>query len=93
VPSMEAFQRAVAPALQAELPTMLAMTSNPNPSMGEECRKADLDTTMWEGVRNMDLKASRILSEEVVISWKVHWLWEILPMTSRVPTYFENRVT
>jgi hypothetical protein len=79
--SMEVFQRALVPA------------SNPNPSVGEECRKADLDTTMGEGARRLDLNAARILSEVVAATWKVHQLRDILPMTSWEPGYSKNHVT
>jgi hypothetical protein len=54
-------------------------TSNPNPVVGEECWKADLDTVVGEGARSLDLKAARILLEVVAAMWKVHRLREILP--------------
>jgi hypothetical protein len=78
VSSTEAIQRAVALALQVELPTASVTTSNPDPSVEEECRKADLDT----GVGRM-----------AEATWEVHLLQEILPMTSRVTGYSENPVT
>jgi hypothetical protein len=53
--STEVIQRVVVPALQLELPMTVA--SNPDPSVGKECRKADLDTTVGEDVRCLDLKA------------------------------------
>jgi hypothetical protein len=69
------------------------MASNPNPSMGEECRKADLDTAVGEDARSMDLKAAKILSEVVAAMWEVQRLWEILPTTLRVLGYSENPIT
>jgi hypothetical protein len=54
VSSTEAIQRAVAPALQVELPTASTMASTPDPSMGEECQKADLDMVVWEDARSLD---------------------------------------
>jgi hypothetical protein len=74
VSSTEAIQRATAPALHVELPMTSATTSNPDPSMGEECRKADLDTVVGEDARSMDLKAPRILPEAAVVTWEVHRL-------------------
>jgi hypothetical protein len=71
----------------------LIINSNPDPSLGEECRKADLDMHVGKDARSLDLKATRILPEVVAATWKVHQLWEILPMTSRVPGYSENPVT
>jgi hypothetical protein len=79
---MKAFQKAVAPALQVELPMALATGSNPDPSVGEEYQKANLDLAVGEGARSLDLKAARILWEAVVAMWKVHWLQEILMMKS-----------
>jgi hypothetical protein len=64
VSSMEAFQRAAAPALQVELPMASVMTSNPDPSVGEECWKTDLDTTVGDGDRS--------LPKAVAATWKVH---------------------
>jgi hypothetical protein len=52
---MEVIQRAAAPALQVELPTASAMASTPDPSMGEECQRADLDTAVEEDARSLDL--------------------------------------
>jgi hypothetical protein len=43
----------VAPALQVELPTMMAMTSNPDPAVGEECQKTSLDTSMENPPHNI----------------------------------------
>jgi hypothetical protein len=91
--STEAFQRAPAPTLQVELPTASAMTSNLDPTVGEECRKVDLDTVVWEGTRSLDLKAVGIQAEVVAATWKVHWLREIHNMISWVPGYSENPVT
>jgi hypothetical protein len=69
------------------------MDSNSDPAMGEECRMADLDTTVGEDARSMNLKATSILPEAVAAMWKVHWLWEIFPMTSWVPGYSKNPAT
>jgi hypothetical protein len=69
------------------------MTSNPDSAVGEECQMVDLDTTVGEGARSLDLKAARILSEAVASKWKVHRLWEILPTTSWVPGYSKNPAT
>jgi hypothetical protein len=70
----EVFQRVAAPAFQVELPTASVTVSNPDPAVGEECQKADLDMAVGEGARNLDLKAVRILPEAVVATWKVHQL-------------------
>jgi hypothetical protein len=53
VSSTEAFQRVVTPALQVEFPMASTMSSNPNPSVGEEYRKPNLDTAMGEDARSM----------------------------------------
>jgi hypothetical protein len=53
--STEVIQRVVSPALQVELPTASMMASTPDLPVGEECRKADLDTTVGEDVRSLDL--------------------------------------
>jgi hypothetical protein len=42
------------PALQVELPMASATTSTPDPSVGEEWQKADLDTAVGEDARNLD---------------------------------------
>jgi hypothetical protein len=93
VSSTEAIQRAAMPTLQVELPMASVMPSNPNPSVGEECQKADLVMAMEEDARSLDLKAARILPEAVAATWEVHWLWEILPMALRVPNYSEKLVS
>jgi hypothetical protein len=93
VSSTEAIQRAVASVLQVEIPTASVMTSTFDPSVGEECLQPDLDTSVGEDVRSLDLKAARILSEAVAATWEVHRLWEILPIASRVPGYSEKPVT
>jgi hypothetical protein len=49
-----------------------AMTSTPDPSVGEECLQADLDMGVGEDARRLDPKAARILSEVVVAMWEVH---------------------
>jgi hypothetical protein len=54
VSSTEVIQRAAAPALQVELPTPSAMTSTSGPSVGEECRKADLDTAVGDDARSLE---------------------------------------
>jgi hypothetical protein len=69
------------------------MASTLDPYVREECRKADLDTTMGEDARSLDLKAAKILMEAVAATWDVHRLREVLPTTSRVPGYSENPVT
>jgi hypothetical protein len=46
--------------------------SNPHPTVGQECRKPDLDMNVGEGARSMDLKAARILPKVVAAMWKVH---------------------
>jgi hypothetical protein len=55
VSSTEAIQRAVMLAFQVELPMVSVMASTPDLSMGEECRKADLDTAVGEDARSLDL--------------------------------------
>jgi hypothetical protein len=84
VSSTVAFQRATAHVLQVELPTASTMASNPDPALGKENWKTGLDTAMGEGARSLDLLAA---------TWKVHWLWEILPTASWVTGYSENPVT
>jgi hypothetical protein len=74
------------PALQVELPTTSA-TSNLDPSVGEECQKADLDMAVGENARSLDPKVARILLEVAATTW------EVLPPASRVPCYSENTVT
>jgi hypothetical protein len=93
VSSMEVIQRAATPALQVEIPMMVASTSIPNPSVGEEGLQADLDTTVGADASSLNPKVVRILSEAVVATWEVHRLWEILPTTSRVLGYSEKLVT
>jgi hypothetical protein len=72
--STEAFQRAVMPALLVKLSTTSAIASNPDPAVGEECQKIDLDTAVGEGAKSMDLKVARILPEAVLATWNVHRL-------------------
>jgi hypothetical protein len=55
VSSTEAIRRAAAPALPVELPMVSATASTPNPSVGEECWMADLDTTMGEDAKSLNL--------------------------------------
>jgi hypothetical protein len=40
----------------------LVMTTNPDLSVGEECRKDDLDMAMGEDAKSLDLKVATILS-------------------------------
>jgi hypothetical protein len=72
VSSTEVIQRVGAPVLQVELLT--ASTNNPDPSVGEECRKANLDTVVGEDSRSLDLYVARILPEAVAVMWEVHRL-------------------
>jgi hypothetical protein len=67
--------------------------NNPDPDVEEECQKADLDTTVGEGARSLDLKAVRTLPGVVAATWKVHQLREILPTTLWEHGYSENTVT
>jgi hypothetical protein len=69
------------------------MASNPDPSVGEECQKADLDTVVGEDARSLGLKAARIPPDAVAATWDLHRLRGILPTASRVPDYSENPVT
>jgi hypothetical protein len=50
--------KAVVPTPQVEIPIASVMANTLNPSMGEECRKADLDTTLGEDARSRDLKVA-----------------------------------
>jgi hypothetical protein len=80
-------------ALQVEIPTASVLTSTLNPSMGEECLQADLDTPVGADANSLDLKMAKILSEAVAATWEVHRLWEILPTALRVPDYSEKPTT
>jgi hypothetical protein len=40
----------------------------PNPSVGEECQKAELDTVVEEDVISLDLSAARILPEVMAVA-------------------------
>jgi hypothetical protein len=93
VSSTKAIQRAVASSLRVKIPTASMLASTPDPSVGEECLQADLDTTVGADISSLDLKAARILPEAVAATWEVHRLREILPTTSRVPCYSEKPVT
>jgi hypothetical protein len=93
VSSTAAIQRAAAPALQVELLMASAMASTLDPSVGEECQKADLDMAVGEYARSLVLKAAEILPKAVTAMWEVHRLWEILSTASRLPGYSENPVT
>jgi hypothetical protein len=57
VSSIEAFQRVVTLALQVELPMASAVASNPNPVVGEECWKTDLEVA---GARSLHTVMARI---------------------------------
>jgi hypothetical protein len=74
-----------AAALQVEIPTVAAVTSSPDPSVGEEGLQDDLDMTVGADASSLDSKAARILSEAVLAMREVHQLREILPIASRVP--------
>jgi hypothetical protein len=75
-----------------ELATASATASNPDPVVGEDCWKTDLDTAMGEGAKSLDRVAAKSLPTVVVATWKVQRLWEILPTTSWVPDYSENPI-
>jgi hypothetical protein len=49
VSSTEAIGRAAASALQVDLPMVSATASNPDPTVGEECQKTNLDTAVGGG--------------------------------------------
>jgi hypothetical protein len=72
---------------------MSAADSTHDPSVGEECLQADLDTSVGEDSRRLDPKAVRILPEAVVAMWEVYRLWEILPTASRVSGSPEKPIT
>jgi hypothetical protein len=91
--STKAIQRAAAPTLQVEIPSVVASTSSLDPSVEEEGLQLDLDMTVEADASSLVLKAARILPEAVVAMWEVHRLWEILPTTSRVPGYSEQPIT
>jgi hypothetical protein len=76
-----------------EIPTVVAATSSPDPSVGEEGFHADLDTAVGADTSSLNPKAARILLEAVAATWKVHQLWKIIPTASRVPGYTKNHVT
>jgi hypothetical protein len=90
---MKAMERAAVPTLLVEIPTTSVFTSSPNPSVGEECLPADLDTAVGADASSLDSKAARILPEVLPATWEVHHLWEILPTASRVTSYSEKPVT
>jgi hypothetical protein len=81
-----------AAALQVEIPTAAAVTSSPDPSVGEEGHQDDVDTTVGADASSLDSKAARILSEVVSATREVHQLREILPIASRVPSSSEKPV-
>jgi hypothetical protein len=88
--SVEAFQRAATSALQVDLPTASMIASNSDLTVGEECWKTDLNTTMGEGARSLDCVVARSLPKALAAMWKVHRLREILPKTSWLLGYSEN---
>jgi hypothetical protein len=90
---MEAIQRAVAPTLQVKIPMASASASTPDPSVGEECLQADLDTAVGVDASSLDLKAARIMTEAVMATWEVYQLWEILSTALRMPGYSEKPIT
>jgi hypothetical protein len=65
---------------------MSAADSTHDPSVGEECLQADLDTSVGEDSRRLD-------PEAVVAMWEVYRLWEILPTASRVSGSPEKPIT
>jgi hypothetical protein len=54
VSSTEAIQRAAAPALQVEIPTMASLARSPDLSMGEEGLQAKPDTTIGADASSLD---------------------------------------
>jgi hypothetical protein len=72
VSSTEAIQRAAASALQVEIPIVSASARTPDPSVGEECLQANLDTAVGADASSLDLKVARILPEAVAAMWEVH---------------------
>jgi hypothetical protein len=91
--STEAIQRVAVPTLQVEIPTVVAVASSPDPSLGEEGLQADLDTIVRADTSSLDPKVAKILPKAVAATWEVHQLREILPTASRVPGYSEKLVT
>jgi hypothetical protein len=69
---MEVIRRVTAPTLQVEMSTVSALTSTPDPSVGEECFQADLDTAVGADASSLDLKAARIVLEALAATWEVH---------------------
>jgi hypothetical protein len=57
----------------------LAMASNLELALGEECWKTNLEAA---GTRSLHSMAAKIQPEVVAAMWKVHRLWEILSTTS-----------
>jgi hypothetical protein len=92
VPSTEVFQRASALAFQMEVPMASSSVkiSNPDPHVGEECWKTDLETA---GAISLHLVVDRIQLEVVAAMWKVARLLEILSTISWVSNYSENPIT
>jgi hypothetical protein len=75
-----------------EIPTVAAVASSPDPSMGKEGLQADLDTAVGANASSLDPKSVRILSEAVAAMWEVQRLRKILPTASRVPGYSNKPV-
>jgi hypothetical protein len=81
-------------ALLVEIRTAAAVASSPDPSVGEAGLQADLDTAVGADARSLDLKAARILPEEVAATCEVHRLWEnLLSIVAQVLGYSEKLVT
>jgi hypothetical protein len=51
-----------------------AMTSNPDPAVGDECWMTGLYMAVRGGRRSLDLLAARSLPKVVTGMWKVHRL-------------------
>jgi hypothetical protein len=52
---MEVIQRAATHALQVDIPMASTTASTRDPSVGEDCQKAGLDTTVGVDARSLDL--------------------------------------
>jgi hypothetical protein len=87
----EAIQRAVALALQVEIPAMAVVPALqveiPMVAVAASSLQDDQDTAIWADTRSLNPKAARILQEAMAATWEVHRLQEILPTTSRGPIY------
>ncbi len=93
----EAIQRAVALALQVEIPAMAVVPALqveiPMVAVAASSLQDDQDTAIWADTRSLNPKAARILSEVVAATREVHQLWEIMATTSRVLGYSEKPIT